>query len=177
MGSKHVGANSVTSVTAYVILYSYTQVHKLVQIKSIYEIIREKYMYLTYYVHLVGINRRNWLQERSELKTSQQSKRWGSVARDQQRGINYPLAESCKKRILPSAHIHTDSLPSSSQMPPSRGPLNPTLHRSRDAGSALHSRTDKNMEHSGCAGYYGCKQACNKIISSNTRICMGQAAI
>jgi len=32
---KHVGANSVTSVTAYVILYSYIQVHKLVQIKSI----------------------------------------------------------------------------------------------------------------------------------------------
>ena len=28
------GANSVTSVTAYVILYSYIQVHKLVQIKS-----------------------------------------------------------------------------------------------------------------------------------------------
>ena len=35
VGSKHVGANSVTSVTAYVILYSYIQVHKLVQIKSI----------------------------------------------------------------------------------------------------------------------------------------------
>ena len=35
MGSKHVGAKSVTSVTAYVILYSYIQVHKLVQIKSI----------------------------------------------------------------------------------------------------------------------------------------------
>ena len=34
MGLKHVGANSVTSVTAYVILYSYIQVHKLVQIKS-----------------------------------------------------------------------------------------------------------------------------------------------
>jgi len=33
---KHVGANSVTSVTAYVILYSYIQVHKLVQIKSIH---------------------------------------------------------------------------------------------------------------------------------------------
>jgi len=32
---KHVGANSVTSVTAYVILYSYIQVHKLVQIKSL----------------------------------------------------------------------------------------------------------------------------------------------
>jgi len=32
---KHVGANSVTSVTAYVILYSYIQVHKLVQIESI----------------------------------------------------------------------------------------------------------------------------------------------
>jgi len=32
---KHVGANSVTSVTAYVILYSYIQVHKLVQIKSV----------------------------------------------------------------------------------------------------------------------------------------------
>jgi len=32
---KHVGANSVTSVTAYVILYSYIQVHNLVQIKSI----------------------------------------------------------------------------------------------------------------------------------------------
>jgi len=31
---KHVGANSVTSVTAYVILYSYIEVHKLVQIKS-----------------------------------------------------------------------------------------------------------------------------------------------
>jgi len=31
---KHVGANSVTSVTAYVILYSYIQVHKLVQIES-----------------------------------------------------------------------------------------------------------------------------------------------
>jgi len=29
------GANSVTSVTAYVILYSYIQAHKLVQIKSI----------------------------------------------------------------------------------------------------------------------------------------------
>jgi len=36
---KHVGANSVTSVTAYVILYSYIQVHKLVQIKSIYTVI------------------------------------------------------------------------------------------------------------------------------------------
>ena len=36
VGLKHVkGANSVTSVTAYVILYSYIQVHKLVQIKSI----------------------------------------------------------------------------------------------------------------------------------------------
>ena len=35
VGSKHVGANSVTSVTAYVILYSYIQVHMLVQIKSI----------------------------------------------------------------------------------------------------------------------------------------------
>jgi len=33
---KHVGANNVTSVTAYVILYSYIQVHKLVQIKSMY---------------------------------------------------------------------------------------------------------------------------------------------
>jgi len=33
VGLKHVGANSVTSVTAYVILYSYIQVHKLVQIK------------------------------------------------------------------------------------------------------------------------------------------------
>ena len=29
------GANNVTSVTAYVILYSYIQVHTLVQIKSI----------------------------------------------------------------------------------------------------------------------------------------------
>ena len=37
MGLKHVGANSVTSVTAYVILYSYIQVHKLVQIKSIFD--------------------------------------------------------------------------------------------------------------------------------------------
>ena len=36
MGLKHVGANSVTSVTAYVILYSYIQVHKLVQIESLY---------------------------------------------------------------------------------------------------------------------------------------------
>jgi len=35
VGSKHVGANSVTNVTAYAILYSYIQVHKLVQIKSI----------------------------------------------------------------------------------------------------------------------------------------------
>ena len=35
MGLKHVGAKSVTSVTAYVILYSYIQVHKLVQIESI----------------------------------------------------------------------------------------------------------------------------------------------
>ena len=35
MGLKHVGANSVTSVTAYVILYSYIQVHKLVQIESV----------------------------------------------------------------------------------------------------------------------------------------------
>ena len=35
MGLKHVGANSVTSVTAYVILYSYIQVHNLVQIESI----------------------------------------------------------------------------------------------------------------------------------------------
>ena len=35
MRLKHVGANSVTSVTAYVILYSYIQVNKLVQIKSI----------------------------------------------------------------------------------------------------------------------------------------------
>jgi len=35
VGLKHVGANSVTSVTAYVILYSYIEVHKLVQIKSI----------------------------------------------------------------------------------------------------------------------------------------------
>jgi len=34
---KHVGANSVTSVTAYVILYPYIQVHKLVQIKSVME--------------------------------------------------------------------------------------------------------------------------------------------
>ena len=34
VGSKHVGANSVTSVTAYVILYSYIKVHKLVQIES-----------------------------------------------------------------------------------------------------------------------------------------------
>ena len=34
MGSKHVGANSFKSVTAYVILYSYIQVHKLVQIES-----------------------------------------------------------------------------------------------------------------------------------------------
>ena len=33
--SKHVGANNVTSVTAFVILYSYIQVHTLVQIKSI----------------------------------------------------------------------------------------------------------------------------------------------
>jgi len=32
---KHVGANSVTSVTAYVILYSYIQVHKLVQIELV----------------------------------------------------------------------------------------------------------------------------------------------
>ena len=35
MGLKHIGANSVTSVTAYVILYSYIQVHKLVQIESV----------------------------------------------------------------------------------------------------------------------------------------------
>jgi len=34
VGLKYVGANSVTSVTAYVILYSYIQVHKLVQIES-----------------------------------------------------------------------------------------------------------------------------------------------
>jgi len=36
VGLKHVGANTVTSVTAYVILYSYIQVHKFVQIKSMY---------------------------------------------------------------------------------------------------------------------------------------------
>jgi len=89
-----------------------------------------------------------------------------------------PLAESCKKRTPLSAHTHTDSLPSSSQMPASRGPLNPTLQRSRDAGGALHSRTDKNMEHSGCAGNYGYRKACNKIIiSSNTGVCMGPAPI
>ena len=35
MRLKHVGANSFTSVTAYVILYSYIQVHKLVQIESL----------------------------------------------------------------------------------------------------------------------------------------------
>lgn len=72
--------------------------------------------------------------------------------------------------------MHTDSLPLSFQMTPSRGPLNPTLPRSRDAGGALHSPTDKNMEHSGCADNYGYKQACNKItISTNTRICVGPA--
>ena len=37
MRLKHVGANSFTSVTAYVILYSYIQVHKFVQIESIYK--------------------------------------------------------------------------------------------------------------------------------------------
>ena len=40
VGSKHVGANSVTSVTAYVILYSYIQVHKLVQIKSKFQLLK-----------------------------------------------------------------------------------------------------------------------------------------
>jgi len=38
VGLKHVGANSVTSVTAYVILYPYIQVHTLVQIKSPYHL-------------------------------------------------------------------------------------------------------------------------------------------
>jgi len=100
------------------------------------------------------------------------------MVRDQQRGINRPLAESYKKKILPSAQTHTDSLPPSSQMPPSRGPLDPTLHRSRDAGGALHSRTDKNMEHTGCAGNYGYKQVCNKIIiSTNIRMRMGPAPV
>ena len=35
MGLKHIGANSVTSVTAYVTFYSSIQVHKLVQIESV----------------------------------------------------------------------------------------------------------------------------------------------
>jgi hypothetical protein len=34
------------------------------------EVTGDKYMYLTYYVHLVGIKRRNWLQECREMKAS-----------------------------------------------------------------------------------------------------------
>jgi len=33
-------------------------------------VIGDKYIYVTYYVHLVGIKRRNWLQECTELKAS-----------------------------------------------------------------------------------------------------------
>ena len=35
------------------------------------EVVGDKYMYLTYYVHLVGIKRRNCLQECTKFKTSE----------------------------------------------------------------------------------------------------------
>jgi len=35
-----------------------------------YEVIGDKYMYLTYYVHLVGTKRSDWLQKCTEWKVS-----------------------------------------------------------------------------------------------------------
>lgn len=57
-------------------------------------------------------------------------------------GNKLPLSWVLQKNHSFHAHTHTRTT-CSSQLPPSSGPLNPTLHRSYDAGRAYYSQNQK----------------------------------